>query len=431
MSSALVEFLRSAVLSLHILGWAMLYALALGGVAGVLLWAMLGFLRQRSAWARYALCCGAMVLLAGIPLRAWVSIRSAYAGHEEKAVQYAVEIMSTQAPEPLGALPGGWTAADLSAAIENRHDHEIHSWIAGGPALWLGSVLAFCASAWIVGASRRLRRLDVGLRAVRRLASYDVRSVSERWERILREVQGRIGVRHPVQLGVSPHIDGPVLVGWWRPKILLPPGPHDRLSDVEAEAVLAHELAHVRRGDYAVNLIQSLAEALLFFHPAMWWLGDRMRDEREYSSDDLARTSIRGSLRDYLRALATLESLRGVPVPDPAVAADGRSLVRRARRLVELAKRPRLPRLDVDVVLVVFCLIALWAPVVHWTRTAREASIAVMKHEMRLPRDYGRIAEEAGLRSGAHGRGEPGMTFRDSDTDLEPAHRNRGPEGAP
>jgi beta-lactamase regulating signal transducer with metallopeptidase domain len=200
-----------------------------------------------------------------------------------------------------------------------------------------------------------------------------------------------------VFLGVSPHVDGPVLIGWWRPTILLPPGPHDRLSDTEAEATLAHELAHVRRGDYAVNLVQSFAEAVLFYHPVMWWLGERVRDEREYCSDDLAHRSIRGSLMDYLRALATLESLRGRAAPEPAVAADGRSLFSRTQRLADLSRRTRRPRLDVDVLLVVVCLVGLWMPVLHVNRTASHASIAVMKHEMRLPRDFEPIVQNAGL----------------------------------
>jgi beta-lactamase regulating signal transducer with metallopeptidase domain len=339
------------------------------------------------------------VLLVGLPLQAWTSVRAAYAGHDAQAEGFAVQLMNEGAPAPVGPLPGGWSAPELALAVERLHDHQVHSWVEGAPALWLGTLLALAALAWLVGAAWRLGRLVLGLRSVRRLALSDVRPASARWERLLGEVRRRIDVWHPVRIGVSPHVDGPVLIGWWRPTILIPPGQHERLRDLEAEAVLAHELAHVRRGDYAINLLQLVAEAVLFYHPVMWWLGERVRDEREYCSDDLAQRSIRGSLADYLRALATLEALRGGRTAEPAIAADGRSLVRRIRRLAELGRHTRRPRLDVDIALVVGCLVGLWAPMVQLTRTAEDAAVAVMKHEMRLPRDYWEIARDAGLRS--------------------------------
>ena len=393
--SALLVAARAVTLDLHILGWGLVYSLVVGGVVGLALWTLLRTLRRRSAWARYALCCGSLVLLVGVPLHAWWSVRGAYEGHGDLVARLAAELMEAGSPEPSGPLPGGWAPAALSGAIEARHDHAIHAWLGGRAALGLGTLLSGLAALWLAGAAWRLGRLAQSLHAVHRLERRDVTPVSERWERILHEVRRRVDVWHPVRLGVSPHVDGPVLIGWWRPTILLPCGPHDRLSDAEAEAVLAHELAHVRRGDYAVNLVQSVAEAVLFYHPVMWWLGERVRDEREFCSDDLAHRSIRGSLADYIRALATLESLRGRPAPEPAVAADGRSLVTRVRRLADLSRRTRRPRLDVDVVLVVACLVGLWMPVLHVNRTARHASIAVMKHEMRLPRDYGLLVVDA------------------------------------
>lgn len=386
--SALLEPGRSATLALHMIGWGLVYSLVVGGAVGLALWTLLRLLRSRTAWARYALSCGTIVLLVGVPLHAWWSVRAAYAGHGALTARYAATLMSEGAPNPVGPLPGGWSPTELARAVEQRHDHDVHAWIGGPAALGLGTLLAAMAALWIVGATWRLGRLGLALRTVRRLCRHDVTPVSGRWDRILGEVRRRVDVWHPVRLGVSPHVDGPVLIGWWRPTVLLPVGPHDRLSDTEAEAILAHELAHVRRGDYAVNLVQSIAEAVLFYHPVIRWLGERVRDEREYCSDDLAHRSIRGSLADYLRALATLESLRGKAAPEPAVAADGRSLVSRTRRLADLSRRARRPRLDVDVLLVVACLVGLWLPVLHVSRTARHASIAVMKHEMRLPRDF-------------------------------------------
>jgi beta-lactamase regulating signal transducer with metallopeptidase domain len=84
-----------------------------------------------------------------------------------------------------------------------------------------------------------------------------------------------------VQLLVSPLVEVPTVVGWLRPVILAPVGALTGLSPDHVEALLAHELAHIRRCDYLVNMLQSVAEALLFYHPAVWWISGEIRAERE------------------------------------------------------------------------------------------------------------------------------------------------------
>jgi beta-lactamase regulating signal transducer with metallopeptidase domain len=98
------------------------------------------------------------------------------------------------------------------------------------------------------------------------------------------------------------------------------------------EAVLAHELAHIHRHDYLVNLLQALIETALFYHPAVWWLSARIREEREHCADDVAVESCGDALL-YSRTLATLEQLRANP-PALAVAANGGSLLMRIQRLL-------------------------------------------------------------------------------------------------
>ena len=104
------------------------------------------------------------------------------------------------------------------------------------------------------------------------------------------------------------------------------------LSPAQVEAILAHELAHIRRHDYLVNLLQTLVETLLFYHPAVWWLSRRIRTERENCCDDLA-VSLCGDPYAYAKALADLEELRGTS-GRLALAATGGSLLQRVRRLV-------------------------------------------------------------------------------------------------
>ena len=92
--------------------------------------------------------------------------------------------------------------------------------------------------------------------------------------------------------------------------MLLPMSALAGLSPLQVEAILAHELAHIRRHDYLVNLLQTLLETLLFYHPAVWWLSRQIRIEREHCCDDLA-VSLCGDPVVYARALADLEELRG------------------------------------------------------------------------------------------------------------------------
>jgi beta-lactamase regulating signal transducer with metallopeptidase domain len=126
----------------------------------------------------------------------------------------------------------------------------------------------------------------------------------------LRRIANALGLTRPVMLRVSSAIAGPVTVGALRAMILLPLSAATSLSPDELEVVLAHELAHVRRADFLWNLVQTLVETLFFFHPAVWWLGARIRHERELCCDDLALTVCPDPLV-YANALYRLEEQRG------------------------------------------------------------------------------------------------------------------------
>ena len=83
-------------------------------------------------------------------------------------------------------------------------------------------------------------------------------------------------------------VEVPTVIGWLRPVVLMPASALSGMGPQQLEAILAHELAHIRRHDYLVNLLQTVVETLLFYHPAVWWLSGRIRVERENCCDDLA-----------------------------------------------------------------------------------------------------------------------------------------------
>jgi hypothetical protein len=126
----------------------------------------------------------------------------------------------------------------------------------------------------------------------------------------------------------------PAVVGWLRPVVLVPASIFTGLTAEQIDALLAHELAHVRRHDYPINLLQTAAETLFFYHPAVWWVSRKIREERENCCDDLA-VEVCGSAVAYVRALTDLEQMRK-STPRLAMAADGGSLLNRVQRLLRV-----------------------------------------------------------------------------------------------
>lgn len=195
-------------------------------------------------------------------------------------------------------------------------------------------LLPWIDAAWLMGVAVLSLRMAGGLWFIRRLATAAQAvpdAVARRFDLLARRA-GLTGVR--VRLHAA--IDGPFVVGVWRSVVYLPVSAVTRLSPDQLDAVLAHELEHIRRADYLWNLVQSAIETLFFFHPAVWWLGGRLRDQRELCCDDAAVTMCRDPLT-YATALLHLEEERRVR-PRLAVALNGqgsgKALVSRIARVL-------------------------------------------------------------------------------------------------
>ena len=110
-------------------------------------------------------------------------------------------------------------------------------------------------------------------------------------EPMLERLRRRMNIRHAVSLIETSRLNVPAVVGAFRPIILLPIGLLSELTPQQVEMILTHELAHVGRYDYVVNLMQAAVEALMFYHPAVWWISSQIRREREHCCDDIAAGS--------------------------------------------------------------------------------------------------------------------------------------------
>jgi uncharacterized protein (TIGR03435 family) len=164
------------------------------------------------------------------------------------------------------------------------------------------------------------------------MRSIQVRPAPPEWRQTFANLAARLGISRPVRFLVSALVRVPAVVGWLRPVVLVPVGALAGLPAEQMEALLLHELAHIRRYDYLVNLVQSVAEALLFYHPAVWWVSGHIRAEREMCCDDVAARAS-GDVLTYASALAELESYRAAGV-NAAMAANGGSLTDRIARLL-------------------------------------------------------------------------------------------------
>src|SRR5438552_442132 len=230
------------------------------------------------------------------------------------------------APEPPAGGPAGeWStsvmvasdplvgSADASSAHELRR--RVEPLLPGLVGLWGAGVLLLS-----------LRALG-GWALVQRLRRSGLAGVPAAIESTLARLVGALRVSAPVRLYESALVQVPTVIGWLRPVILLPASALTGLSAGQLELILAHELAHIRRGDYLLNLLQTAVETLLFYHPAVWWVGKTMRLERENCCDDVA-VSACGNALTYARALTELEQLR-CSEPQLALAANGGSLIDR------------------------------------------------------------------------------------------------------
>ncbi|WP_105170531.1 M56 family metallopeptidase [Pseudoalteromonas sp. T1lg24] len=185
---------------------------------------------------------------------------------------------------------------------------------------------------WMTGIIVLSMRLTLQMLQVHRLTTTNIVQPSDKLELIFNQLKERLFVTKRARLVISLTAHVPMAIGWIKPVVLLPANLASGLSIAQLEMLMAHELAHIKRYDYLVNLIQTFVELVLFFHPAVKWISKQIRQEREYCCDDLAIHHC-GNQLVYARALAEAEVLRH-NIPELAMAATGGDLSSRIHRAV-------------------------------------------------------------------------------------------------
>ncbi|SHK59040.1 M56 family metallopeptidase [Hymenobacter psychrotolerans] len=306
------------------LGWTLVHSLWQGAVVALALAGLLLLLRRHRAAVRYNVSAVALIVMLGL---AAVTFARHYHAARTQAAPAAVSTADTITGHTLelAAAPAMATAAP-----------------AGSMQAWLNYFdqnLPVLVAVWLLGLLAMTLRLLGGLAYVQRLRHYRVQPLAEEWQQRLAGLATRAGLERPVALLESALVKAPLVVGHLRPVILLPLGTATGLSQLYLEAILAHELAHVARRDYLMNLLQAIAETLFFYHPAVWFLSACLRTERENCCDDDATALVGGNPLTLARALAALaeRTLEPQAAPRLAMSAIGPngSLLGRIRRLVQ------------------------------------------------------------------------------------------------
>jgi beta-lactamase regulating signal transducer with metallopeptidase domain len=306
------------------LAWSLLYFVWQGALLGLAAFIVLRVIQPVSASARYLVGVATLTAMLIVPVATFVSLvdqPKPFAPPMSTAAPTAPALVTGSIVADVAANPSATRTllgAGASASASVRHTQPEAAW------------LPVVAGLWLAGVSLLSLRLLGGWILTRTLARRAVVRVSPTIEAAASEIARRLNLHRGVAILESAAVSVPTLVGWMRPVVLLPAAALVGLSPAQLQAILAHELAHVRRHDYLINLLQSMVETLLFYHPAVWWVSSQVRAEREHCCDDLA-VAVCGDRLVYVSALAELTSMERQRF---ALAATDGSLLARVKHIL-------------------------------------------------------------------------------------------------
>jgi beta-lactamase regulating signal transducer with metallopeptidase domain len=292
---------------LRSLGLSLLHFLWQGAALAALAAAAMAFARRASA--RYVVAVAVLALMTAAPIITFNVLRNRPSPVVADVPTQPSDTTPATVHPALGFVPmhNSRTPANNQDAI-----------------LWLVQV-------WFIGVLLFSLRTAGGVVLLERIRRRDAIPADDSLVALGAAIQRRMGLNRIIRYCESLELEAPAVIGWFRPVVLLPISALTGFSQEQLQAVIAHELAHIKRFDGFVNLFQVVVESLLFYHPAIWWLNRRIRAERENCCDDVA-IALCGNPLEYARALTLMEERRAAPAL--AMAANSSPLAARIRRLL-------------------------------------------------------------------------------------------------
>ena len=322
-------------MTMQLMGWTLIHSVWEGGVIALVLAVAFWATRSRAASLRYAIGMIGLVLMVVLPVAtaARMDRQSTVVQHAAAAPVTSTEIVSPSDPEPNSNNEASLGLASVEPVVTSPAAVDRRAWILSA----LEPALPWMVAAWLIGLVVLSVRMIGGVARTRRIVREGTAPASDAVRLLVTRISENLGVTRAVRALESTRLTVPVVVGWVRPVIVLPLSLVSGLTPSQLEMLLAHEIAHIRRYDYLANLLQTVVETLLFFHPAAWWLSERIREERENCCDDIAVLASGGDRKNYTAALLALEESRDDGFGFAAAATGGKSggtLLRRALRLM-------------------------------------------------------------------------------------------------
>lgn len=304
------------------LGWTLLHSVWQGAAFAIFLMLILIALRSYTAQSRYIVAVG---ILCAFFLTVTVTFWQQW-----KAVNHASELKLQLTHEAssngniLLESPSEITlSSDNKEKITASLNHELKAENQSGWILVFKNYyqrhLPLLVTIWFLGVLFLQLRFLGQLAYVQRIKHYGTQLFPEVWKGKIEELEGKLRIQKKVKYLTSLRIESPMVIGWLKPAVLVPRQIFNSLSESEIYAVLAHELAHIRREDFMVNLLQTFLCNIFFFHPGVWSMSNRIDDEREHCCDDLA-VAATGPATSYAKTLINVSELKLRMQENPSLA---------------------------------------------------------------------------------------------------------------
>lgn len=298
------------------IGWTMIHSLWQGFAVAVLMGIVMIGLQKKSSKVRHEFAFFSLFLIFVISLSTFIYL-------------YDSAVEGATLGTTITVIAEGGFVLENATIVQSFFQKSIE---------YFNEHLPLIVTLWFMGMVFFLLRLLGGLAFIQKLKTQQQQALPSKWQIVFENIHSKFPMKKTVRIVESALAKTPMVIGYLKPIILFPLGAVNQLTQQEVEAVLAHELAHIYRNDYLLNIIQSFIEIIFYYHPAVWWISANIRTERENCCDDIA-VKICGSSIAYVKALVTLEEIQ--PAPNLAMSFSSGSKNQLLNRVKRILNQPQ------------------------------------------------------------------------------------------
>lgn len=310
------------------LGWTLLHSFWQITFVALILFVALRVLREFSANLKYFASILGLSLSLILPIATFVYLSTSSKPIQNSSYQASMDspkdVSPTVKPKPISETSHSSPPISSSIAVTSSSPNI--------------PFLPILVVIWLIGVLFFSIRLAGGVWTVHLYKTRKVSAVENHWQEKFDEFCESLQLRRKIKFLQSQMVEMPVVIGWLKPVVLIPASAFLQISPKELETILIHELIHIKRHDYLINLVQSFAEILFFFHPCVWWISAHIRAEREFAVDEFVAQMFETERFIYAKALANLEESR-TTAPILAMAADGGNLMKRIEKILNGSRK--------------------------------------------------------------------------------------------